>query len=154
MNKVADKAWYKIGEVAKRLNIAVETIRMYERAGIIIVEKTAAGQRVFNNDDLQWLRCIRSLIKEQGLNIEGIRRLLAMMPCWELRPCTVAEREQCPAFLGALQPCWTMKDKIPESCRGINCRECNVYQSATHCDNLKQVIYKAPRPVVLEESDS
>lgn len=153
MNSISNQIWYKIGDVAKRLDIAVETIRMYERAGIIITEKTVTGHRIFNNDDLHWLRCIRSLIKEQGLNIEGIRRLLAMMPCWELRPCSPEEREQCPAFLGALQPCWTMKEKIPESCRAINCRECNVYRSASRCENLKQIIYKTPKPVAAKEPE-
>lgn len=137
----SDKIYYKIGEVARKLDIAVETIRMYEREGILITEKTARGQRIFCDDDVNWLNCIRRLIKEQGLNIEGIRRLVALMPCWNLRPCGLHERDQCPAFHGALKPCWTMKSEIPASCRATDCRECNVYQSVTRCENLKEVIY-------------
>ncbi|RMF56226.1 MAG: MerR family transcriptional regulator, partial [Calditrichaeota bacterium] len=73
--KKQNKQWYRIGEVARKLDIAVETIRMYEREGILLIEKTATGQRIFTNEDLNWLRCIRKLIKEERLNIEGIRRL-------------------------------------------------------------------------------
>lgn len=132
---------YKIGEISRKLNISVETIRMYEREGILLTNKTSQGQRVFNNDDLKWIRCIRRLIKDEGLNLEGIRRLLALMPCWKLRPCQLEELEDCPAFHGDLRPCWTMKPEIPESCRGKNCRCCNVYTSATQCENLKDIIY-------------
>ncbi|RMF59866.1 MAG: MerR family transcriptional regulator [Calditrichaeota bacterium] len=143
--KKQNKQWYRIGEVARKLDIAVETIRMYEREGILLIEKTATGQRIFTNEDLNWLRCIRKLIKEERLNIEGIRRLLAMMPCWKIRPCSIEERSECPAFNGAMQPCWTMKEKIPLTCRAQNCRECSVYQTAAHCENIKEIVYNAYR---------
>ncbi len=136
------KIYYKIGEIARKLNISVETIRMYEHQGILLTEKTPSGQRIFSDDDLRWISCIRRLIKEKGLNIEGIRRLLALMPCWSMRPCSAEERDHCAAFLGAVQPCWTMKSGIPESCRRKNCRECAVYRGATQCENLKKVIYQ------------
>jgi len=140
MNSTNGK-WYKIGEVARMQGIAVETIRMYEREGLLLVEKTPAGQRIFDRDDVHWIECIRRLIKEKGLNIEGIRRLLALLPCWNLRPCPEAERSGCPALLGAAQPCWTMKERIPEFCRAENCRTCKVYQNAIHCANLKKLMY-------------
>jgi len=136
-----EQKWYKIGEVARKLDIAVETIRMYEKEGIFLAEKTQTGQRMFNEADVIWLSCIRRLIKEQGLNLAGIRRLLALMPCWALRPCTDEERENCPAYRGAIVPCWLMKSEIPESCRAENCRVCNVYRNASKCDNLKVIFY-------------
>lgn len=134
--------YYKIGEMARVLDVSVETIRMYEREGILLIEKTGTGQRRFTDDDVHWIGCIRRLIKDKGMNIEGIRRLLALLPCWHLRLCSDEERRVCPALLGAAQPCWTMKDQIPESCRADDCRTCNVYQSAIHCDNLKKVFYQ------------
>ena len=135
-------AEYGIGEIARRLGIAVETIRMYEREGVLLVRRRDNGRRVFGEADLRWLECIRRLIKEEGLNLEGIRRLVALMPCWDLRPCGEEERNQCPAFSGALRPCWTMKSQIPHSCRGKDCRECYVYRGATSCSNLKKVIHR------------
>lgn len=141
MNNINGKC-YKIGEVARMLEISVETIRMYEREGILLVEKAESGQRQFSEDDLLWIGCIRRLIKEKGLNIEGIRRLLSLLPCWMLRPCSETEKKACPALLRASQPCWTMKDEISQSCRTDDCHTCNVYQSAIHCDNLKKIFYQ------------
>ncbi len=133
---------YKIGEVARRLNVAVETIRMYEREGLLLIEKTESGQRVFTDADIHWIGCIRKFIKEKGLNIEGIRRLLALIPCWEILPCSYEhDRSRCPAFLHPSKPCWMMKDELPPVCRDKNCRECDVYKTALRCENLKKLLY-------------
>jgi len=34
-------------------------------------------------------------MKKDGLNIAGIRTLLALVPCWAIRPCSDEEREKC-----------------------------------------------------------
>ncbi len=127
----------KIGEAAKRLGTAVETIRMYEREGLVLTHKTATGQRLYSESDLHWLDCIRRLIKEQSLNIEGIRRLLALIPCWDIKPCSAEERRGCPAYLSSIKPCWHIKSELPGGCREADCRACPVYQSARECTNLK-----------------
>ncbi len=138
----SEGSWLKIGEVARSLDIAVETIRMYEREGILIPGKTETGQRIFNENDVHWLSCIRKLIKEQGLNIEGIRRLLALMPCWDLKPCTKADRDECPAYLKSIKPCWMIKAETKGNCITDSCRHCNVYQSASECTSLKNLLYQ------------
>jgi len=143
MSNVKEDKKYKIGEVAKNIGISVETIRMYERSGILLTQKSQSGQRYFNENDLHWINCIRRLIKEQGLNLEGIRRMLALLPCLELRPCSEEEKKNCPAFNGAIVPCWTMKSKVPISCQDEDCCLCSVYQSAIACENLKKVLYQS-----------
>lgn len=137
------KPQYKIRQVAVRLDIAVETIRMYEREGLLLVHKTATGQRLFDESDVHWIGCIRRLIKEKGLNLEGIRRLLALIPCWQLRPCAEEERRNCPAYLNATLPCWMIKTELSGNCPSTNCRDCPVYQSASNCDNLKMLLRQA-----------
>jgi MerR family transcriptional regulator/heat shock protein HspR len=87
------------------------------------------------------------LIKDQGLNLEGIRRMLALMPCWALRPCSEEERKKCPAYLDATQPCWMIKAELAGNCPTIDCRECIVYQSASHCENLKALLRNQPEQV-------
>ncbi|KAA3609253.1 MAG: MerR family transcriptional regulator [Calditrichaeota bacterium] len=133
---------YKIGEVSRQLDVAVETIRMYEREGLIVVAKTDTGQRYYNEEDVHWLNCIRSLIKNQGLNIEGIRRLLSLIPCWQIKPCSLSDREHCPAFNGAVKPCWMIKNELGGDCSTFNCRECHVYLNAHECTNLKGLLQK------------
>ncbi len=141
MAEMTSKAWLKIGEVARQLDLAVETIRMYEREGLLLAHKTATGQRLFDESDVHWIGCIRRLIKEKGLNLEGIRRLLALIPCWELRPCSEGERKNCPAYFGGTRPCWMMKADLSENCQASDCRDCQVYQIASHCDNLKTLLH-------------
>lgn len=141
MQDINEKQWHKIGEVARRLGIAVETIRMYETEGILIPEKTPSGQRLYNADDINWITCIRRLIKEQGMNIEGIRRMLALMPCWQLKPCTLEDPTTCTVFHKTTKPCWTMKSELPGECKDAECRNCNVYQSAIKCENIKKLLY-------------
>ena len=145
MKSTSKPLTYRIGDIARKLGISVETIRMYEREGILLTRKTENGQRIFTGSDLHWLGCIRRLIKAQGLNIEGIRRMVALMPCWEMRPCTAAEQSACPAYHGGTQPCWMIKEQVPMSCRAKDCRLCNVYRGATSCVSLKQVIYHEGR---------
>jgi len=142
MSESVSQEWFKIGQVARRLNISVELIRAYEKEGLLITEKTESGQRVFNEDDIYWLQCIRRLITEQGLNFEGIRRLLALMPCWECGPCTEDEKVTCPAYIGTTKPCWMIKDQLPETCRSTVCRECKVYRNASKCENLKRALFQ------------
>jgi MerR family transcriptional regulator/heat shock protein HspR len=137
------KNWYKIGEVARQLDVAVETVRMYEREGLLIPEKTDSGQRIFNDADLHWIVCIRRLIKEKGLNLEGIRRMLALMPCWHLKPCGSSDFENCPLAFGGVKPCWMLKSQLPDVCKHAECRYCKVYQSASQCENLKKLFFQA-----------
>lgn len=134
--------WYKIGEVARKLDIAVETIRMYERSGLILVAKTETRQRQYNDEDLHWLECIRKLIKDQGLNIEGIRRMLSLVPCWQLKPCNESDREKCPAYNGSIKPCWMVKTENSGICWTTDCRKCHVYLNAKGCTNLKAMLQK------------
>ncbi len=143
MDIKAQKEWLRIGQVARRLDISVETIRMYERVGLFIPHRLDNGQRVYDEEDIHWLSCIRKLINEQGLNIEGVRRLLSLLPCWELKPCRSDSRESCPAYTGMFKkPCWMMKDELAIECQEADCRNCPVYRSAARCENLKVLLFR------------
>jgi len=67
-----------IGKVAERLDVSVETIRLYERRGLILVTKTRGNQRLFSESDIERLRCIRTAINEHKISIEGIRRIQSL----------------------------------------------------------------------------
>lgn len=119
------KALYPIGIVAELLDIHPRTLRIYEREGLIRPARRS-GKRYYSNNDLQWLTCLRRLIHEDGLNIAGIKRLLTLASCWEIRRCPEEERKSCPAVLDFPVPCWELK---PKSCqhRGLDCPQCKVY---------------------------
>ncbi len=128
------KKWYSIGDIARLLDISPNTLRMYEDAGIVIPHRTGTNRRIYDEHDLEWLKKIRHLIKNEKMNIEGIRRLLALIPCWDINNCI--EEKACPAYISKKQPCFEAKI----SCKNGDCHSCDVYRNFSLCDNLKNFL--------------
>lgn len=123
-------AFYNISIAAKRLGMSVRMIREYEKEGLIKPHRDpGSGYRIFSDEDLQWIRCIRELIHQKGLNIKGIQRLLTLVPCWEIKSCPKEIREKCPAAVDRTLPCWIVAQK---SCieEAKKCKSCKVYLEA------------------------
>jgi MerR family transcriptional regulator/heat shock protein HspR len=89
--------------------------------------------------DILRLKYIHKLINDDGLNIAGIRSLLAIIPCWALRNCTDEEREQCMAFQSDACPCWEASEK-GTLCKNTNCRECDVYRIVENYPDIKSFL--------------
>src|SRR4051812_17298886 len=65
---------YTPGETAERSGFSLDTLRYYERIGLLdSVERNAGGQRVFNDDDLNWLGILRCL-RDTGMPIARMLR--------------------------------------------------------------------------------
>ncbi len=129
-----------IGTVAKKLNISVQTLRLYEQEGLILPFKTATGRRMYSLHDVERLRCIRTSIKEHGINLQGIKRLISMVPCWEFKGGLDNQCRNCPAYYEADRPCWSI-DQVGEKCKLEDCRTCPVYRIEISCQKIKEVIY-------------
>jgi len=127
---------YTISSAASLLGISVHTLRMYEREGLIIPFKKESGQRLYSDRDIERVQCIRRTIQEDKINIEGMRRILALIPCWAIVKCSDYDRTNCIAFSGHTQPCWMINHKN-NYCSGKDCRECEVYQSFGNCESIK-----------------
>ena len=139
-----------IGTVAKKLNIAVQTIRLYEQEGLILSYKTDTGRRMFSMHDLERLRCIRTMITKHGLNLKGIKKMMSLIPCWDFKGGLDEQCKKCPAYYEANGPCWTTKNVGPK-CQEVDCRECPVYRIEINCDKIKEVIYGHKPPEVKHE---
>ena len=118
---------YTIGTAAELLDVHPRTLRLYEQAGLLRPARRN-NRRFYSNNDLDWIRCVRYLIHKQGLNQEGLRRLLARMPCWEIRGCSEEESAKCPARFDHSSPCWKVAESSCSKSR--KCYECEVYLSA------------------------
>lgn len=129
-----------IGIVAAKLDIAVQTIRLYEQEGLILPNKTESGRRMYSMHDLERLKCIRTMITEHGLNIQGIKRLMSLLPCWEFKGGLDSECKKCPAYYEVIGPCWSMPT-VGEKCMDQDCRCCPVYRIEMNCTKLKEVIF-------------
>lgn len=132
---------YPIGVVAKKLDISVDMIRIYEKEGLLLSDRTPSGHRRYSDSDVEKLKCIRRMITEKGLNIEGIRRLCSMIPCWGINPdCGIEDYEECPAFTTVGNPCWAL-DNRAKPCQNSDCYHCEVYQAHFDCKNIKELVH-------------
>ena len=130
---------YSIGTVARMLGVSVFTLRMYEREGLILPEKSASNQRRYSDNDVERLRCIRRAITEQKFGIAGIKTIFSMIPCWNIIGCSEADRMNCEAYTGHTGPCWSYRHKN-NTCVTRGCRECPVYKDFSDCGKVKQSI--------------
>ncbi|MEW6507867.1 MAG: MerR family transcriptional regulator [Bacteroidota bacterium] len=128
---------FTISSAANLLHISVHTLRMYEREGLIIPFKKESNQRLYSEKDLERIRCIRKAIAEDKMGIDGIRKMLSLIPCWGIINCPNKERVECKAYLGYAKPCWMFKHK-DNVCEDKNCRECEVYSSFGDCKSIKE----------------
>jgi MerR family transcriptional regulator/heat shock protein HspR len=130
-----------IGVLAEKVGLSVSAVRKYENEGLLIAHRTPSGHRLFSHEDVRRVKHIQYLIQDLGLNIEGIRRMQAMVPCWNLLPCNEQARRACPAFQDTTRPCWMIKGM---SCapQGNECRECQVYRLGSLCtDEVKHLLH-------------
>ena len=74
----------KIGEVAKRTGCNIETIRYYERIGVIDAPPRRGAYRDYGPHDTERLRFIRRA-RELGFSLEEVRALLDLTPGQEVR---------------------------------------------------------------------
>jgi MerR family transcriptional regulator/heat shock protein HspR len=139
MKPNSDTPLYSIGTAARLLGISVHTMRMYERSGLIVPYKNRTHQRLYSDNDIERLRCVRSAINVQKISIEGIRRVLSLIPCWAIVHCTAADRESCPAYNGHPEPCWALRKK-GSFCSERDCRTCEVYTDFGDCGSIKERI--------------
>jgi MerR family transcriptional regulator/heat shock protein HspR len=131
--------FYTIGEAADVLGVSIPTLRLYEREGLIISYRRESKHRRYSETDIERIRCMRIMIKKEKVSVEGIKRLLAMIPCWKIKECPDNVRTACPAFLQNEKPCWMASGKSWK-CKSDECHECIVYTSITNCQMLKQTI--------------
>jgi len=75
--KVIEKKYFSIGEVAEMLNVATSLIRFWETEfDIIKPKKNRKGNRQFTKEDIDNVKLIFHLVKEKGYTLQGAKDLL------------------------------------------------------------------------------
>ena len=69
---------YLISAVASKYNIHPQTLRLYEREGLLIPSRTKGNTRVYSDEDLKKLEFILNLSREMGVNLAGIEIIYNM----------------------------------------------------------------------------
>lgn len=78
---------YFISMAARLLDMHPQTLRKYERLGLVRPTRTVGSMRVYTSDELARLRLIKHLVEDVGVNLAGVQRLLSIAEAVQrLRP--------------------------------------------------------------------
>lgn len=78
---------YLISVAARMLDMHPQTLRKYERLGLVRPLRTLGSMRVYTREELDRLRLIKQLVDEEGINLAGVQRLLSVAEAVQrLRP--------------------------------------------------------------------
>lgn len=72
------KAAYMISAVADRYEIHPQTLRLYEREGLLRPSRSDGNTRLYTDDDLERLEVILKLTRDLGVNLAGVEIILNM----------------------------------------------------------------------------
>ena len=73
-----EKPLFMISVVAEMLDIHPQTLRLYEREGLVVPKRTDGNTRLYSQDDIDKLRRVLSLTRELGVNRAGVEVILSM----------------------------------------------------------------------------
>ena len=76
--KEPGKAYFMISAVAQRYNIHPQTLRLYEREGLLKPSRTEGNTRLYSQDDLEQLETVLTLTRDLGVNLAGVEIILNM----------------------------------------------------------------------------
>ena len=141
----------KIGAVARRFAVSVDLLRLYEREGLLIPIKSPRGTRYFTEADYPWIATILRLVRDTHLHLADIRRVLAALPCWQLRKCGFENKKGCPVISDQSLPCWENRATCPVIC-AQDCYFCPVYRSAPNCEHFKALLSQVAREAPAAQS--
>ncbi len=117
---------FPIGVVSDILKVHPETIRVWERYGVIKPQRRS-GKRFYSENDLKRLQFIQKLITED-LNLPAIRYYLRLYPCWQF--------DGCPACMHSTKldvctkPCWKEE--------GMYCQVYGIEETCSNCEFRKE----------------
>lgn len=125
---------YPIGVAARLLGVHPRTLRIYETEGLI--QPAQVGKRrLFSANDIQWINCLRSFIHDEGVSIPGLKKLLNLVPCWEVAGCPPEVHEQCRAKVDRAVP--RTLHKVGDAAAALEAKEADRRKSKTAVQKKK-----------------
>ena len=67
-----------ISMAARMLGMHPQTLRKYERLGLVQPTRTIGSMRIYSRDELERLKLIKRLVDDNGINLAGVQRLLSI----------------------------------------------------------------------------
>jgi MerR family transcriptional regulator/heat shock protein HspR len=78
MNGPGCEPVFIISVAARLLEMHPQTLRKYEREGLVAPSRTSGNLRLYSDEDLERLRQVKYLVGELGLNLAGVQLVLEM----------------------------------------------------------------------------
>jgi MerR family transcriptional regulator/heat shock protein HspR len=76
--KKTTKTYYHISSVSQMYNLHPQTLRLYEREGLLKPSRSEGNTRLYTDEDLKHLELILNLIRDLGVNLAGVEVILNM----------------------------------------------------------------------------
>jgi DNA-binding transcriptional MerR regulator len=113
--KTIEKLYFTIGEVAVELGVNNSSIRFWEKEfGTIIPKRTNRGDRLYTRKEIEQLRTIQRLVKEEGFTLNGAKeRLKRGLPSDEPEPRTVDLEQVRERLLEVRRRLVALRDSLP-----------------------------------------
>ena len=73
-----DEEFFFISVAARMLGMHPQTLRKYERLGLIQPSRTIGSMRLYSREELDRLKAIKRLVGDGGVNLAGVQRLLSI----------------------------------------------------------------------------
>ena len=73
-----EEDFFFISVAARMLGLHPQTLRKYERLGLVQPSRTIGSMRLYTRDELERLRLIKRLVEDGGINLAGVQRLLSI----------------------------------------------------------------------------
>jgi MerR family transcriptional regulator/heat shock protein HspR len=73
-----DEDLYFISVAARMLGMHPQTLRKYERLGLVQPTRTIGSMRLYSHGELKRLKIIKRLVEDGGINLAGVQRLLSI----------------------------------------------------------------------------
>ncbi len=110
MAKTRSRAAYMISAVAEQYGIHPQTLRLYEREGLLAPSRSEGNTRLYTDEDLERLEVILHLTRDLGVNLAGVEIILNM------REKMAAMQQQIEEFIATLNTELAARGKpAPES---------------------------------------
>jgi MerR family transcriptional regulator/heat shock protein HspR len=85
---------YLISMAARMLGMHPQTLRKYERLGLVQPTRTIGSMRLYSRDELDRLKVIKRLVDDGGINLAGVQRLLSIAEVvTRIRPLATTSRD-------------------------------------------------------------
>ena len=78
MSTLRREGVFRIGVIAERFGIHPQTLRLYEREGLLRPVRTEGNTRLYDNDTIERLEIILTLTRDLGVNLAGVEVILHM----------------------------------------------------------------------------